>query len=156
MFFNGTVIKAAGKPSWQFGITLLNAVCSVIGFLVAVQGGIVAVAASFVIVGYSLAPISFLAVRRLIQVDFGAYLRQFVPPLFASLMMVVVIMGLKYLLREQSLNIYLELAIYMLAGGLTYLLVIGLMARSLYYQILELVRLALPGRKLRKTVRKTT
>jgi hypothetical protein len=71
-------------------------------------------------------------------------------------MMVVVIMGLKYLLRDQSLNIYLELAIYLLAGGLTYLLVIGLTARSLYHQVLELATLALPGRKLRKTVRKTT
>jgi PST family polysaccharide transporter len=154
LFFNGTVIKAAGKPSWQFGITFLNAVCSVIGFLFAVQWGIVAVAASFVIVGYSLAPISFLAVRRLIKVESSTYLRQFGPPLLASLVMVAVIMGLKYLLRDQALNMYLELSLYILAGGLTYALVLGLTARSLYHQVLELVSLALPGRK--KTIRKTT
>ena len=45
LFFNGSVIKASGKPSWQLGIMLLNALCSVIGFLLAVRWGIVAVAA---------------------------------------------------------------------------------------------------------------
>jgi PST family polysaccharide transporter len=152
LFFNGSVMRASGKPSWELGIMLLNTVCSVIGFFLAVRWGIVAVAASFVIVGYSLAPISFLAVRRLIQVDLKTYLRQFSPALFASLMMVVVIMGLKQFFSDQSLNPYLELAIYVLAGGLTYVLVIGLTARSLYHQVLELVSLALPKWKLRKTL----
>jgi len=152
LFFNGSVLRASGKPSWELGIMFLNTVCSIIGFFLAVRWGITAVAASFVIVGYSLAPISFLAVRRLIQVDFGTYLRQFAPALFASLMMVAVIMGLKYFLSDQSLNVYLELAIYLLAGGLTYVLVIGLTARSLSRQVLELISLALPRWKLRKTL----
>jgi PST family polysaccharide transporter len=52
----------------------LNALCSVIGFLLAVKLGIVAVAASFVIVGYLLAPFSYIAVQRLIQIDFRTYL----------------------------------------------------------------------------------
>jgi PST family polysaccharide transporter len=150
LFFNGSVIKASGKPSWQFGIMLLNAVCSVIGFLLAVRWGIVAVAVSFVIVGYLLAPISYMAVRRLIQFDFRTYLGQFMPSLTASLLMVVVITGLKYFLREQSLNVYLELAIYLLAGGLTYLMAIGLLARHLYQQGLEIVSMALPKWKSRK------
>ena len=150
LFFNGSVIKASGKPSWQLGIMLLNAVCSVIGFLLAVKWGIVAVAASFVIVGYLLAPISYLAVRRLIQIDFRTYLWQFVPSLSASLMMVVVIMGLKYLFRDQSLNVYLELSIYLLSGVLTYMLVIGLTARWLYQELLDIVSLVFPKWKLRK------
>jgi PST family polysaccharide transporter len=149
LFFNGSVIKASGKPSWQLGIMLVNSVCSVIGFLLAVHWGIVAVAASFVIVGYLVAPISYIAVRRLIQVDFRTYLWQFVPPLSASLIMVAVIVGLKYLFRDQSLNLYLELSIYLLAGGLTYVLVIGLTARSLFRQMLELVNLVFSGWKLR-------
>ena len=150
LFFNGSVIRASGKPSWELGIMLLNAVCSVIGFLIAVQWGIVAVAASFVIVGYVLAPVSYIAVRKLIQVDFGTYLRQFTAPLLASLMMVIVIVGLKYLLKDQSLNLYLELSIYLLSGVLAYGLVIGLTARQLYQQILELVSIVLPKWKFRK------
>ena len=152
LFFNGTVIRASGKPSWEFGIMLLNAVCSVIGFLLAVRWGIVAVAASLVIVGYLLAPISYMAVRRLIQISFRTYLWQFAPSLSASLIMVAVILGLKYLLRDRSLNLYLELSIYVLAGALTYGLVIGLTARSLFRQVLELASLVLPGWKLGKKV----
>jgi len=150
LFFNGSVIKASGKPSWQLGIMLLNAICSVAGFLLAVKWGIVAVAASFVIVGYLLAPVSYIAVRRLIQIDFRTYLWQFIPSLTASLMMVLVIMGLKYLFRDQSLNAYLELSIYLLSGALTYLLVVGFMARQLYQEMLDLVSLVFPKWKLRK------
>jgi len=150
VFFNGSVIKASGKPSWQLGIMFLNALCSVIGFLLSVKWGIVAVAASFVIVGYLLAPVSYIAVKRLIQIDFRTYLWQFMPPLSASLMMVVVIMGLKYIFRDQSLNMYLELSIYVLGGVLAYLLVIGLTARQLYQELLGLVSLVLPKWKFRK------
>jgi O-antigen/teichoic acid export membrane protein len=152
LFFNGSVIKAAGKPSWQLGIMVLNAVCSIVGFLLAVRWGIVAVAAAFVIVGYLLAPISYIAVRRLIQIDFKTYLWQFIPSLAACLLMIVVIAGLKLLLKEQSLNIYLELSIYILAGALTYLAVIRLLARHLYHQALEIVNMALPKLKSRKVV----
>ena len=150
LFFNGSVIKASGKPNWQLGIMLINAVCSVVGFLVAVKLGIVAVAASFVIVGYLLAPISYIAVRRLIQIDFRTYLWQFVPSLSASFIMVVVIMGLKYLFGSQSLNAYLELSIYLLGGGLAYILFLGLTARQLYQELLGIVSLVLPKWKFRK------
>jgi O-antigen/teichoic acid export membrane protein len=142
--FNGSVLRAAGKPSWEFGIMLLTSVCSVIGFMLAVRSGIVAVSASFVIAGYALAPVSFIAVRKLIHIDFGTYLAQFVAPLSASLVMVAVILGLEYLLKDQSLNSYLQLAINISAGGLTYLLMIVLTARSLSRQVLELVSLTFP------------
>jgi O-antigen/teichoic acid export membrane protein len=152
LFFNGSVIKASGKPSWQFGIMLLNTVGSVLAFLLVVRLGIVAVAAAFVTVGYLLAPVSYIAVRRLIQIDFKTYLWQFIPSLTASLLMVAVIAGLKFLLKDQSLNMYLELFIYLLAGALTYVSVIGLLARHLYHQALEVISLALPKLKSRKVV----
>jgi PST family polysaccharide transporter len=150
LFFNGSVLRASGKPNWELAIMTLNAFCSVLGFLVTVRWGIVAVAASFVVTGYLLAPVSYMAVRKLIQIDFRTYLWQYMPPLAASLSMVAVIMGLKYLLKDQSLNIYLQLTIYLLAGGLTYLVIIGLIARQLYQQILELVSIVLPKWKFRK------
>lgn len=147
--FNGSIMRASGKPSWEFGIMLVTAVSSVIGFLLVVRFGIVAVAASTVIVGYLLAPISYIAIRRLIQVDFRTYLGQFAIPLFASLIMVAVILGLKYLFGLQELNLYLRLPILIAAGALTYLLVIVLTARSLTREIQELANLVFPGWKLR-------
>jgi PST family polysaccharide transporter len=150
LFFNGTIIRASGKPSWELVIMFMNTICNVIGFWLAVRWGIVAVAASFVIVSYLISPISYIAVRRLIHIDFRTYLWQFGTPLSASLIMVAVIVGLKYFFRDQSLNLYLELSIYLLAGVLTYVLVIGLTARSLFRQALELAGLVLPRWKLRR------
>lgn len=149
LVFNGSVMRASGKPSWQFGIMLVTAVCSVIGFLLAVRYGIVAVAASFVIVGYLLAPISYVALRKLIQIDFRDYFGRFVVPLSASLIMAIVIVGLKYVLQDQDLGLFLKLPIYLTAGVLTYLLVIHLAAPSLTRQVLELIGLAFPSWKLR-------
>ncbi len=151
-FFNASVIRASGKPLWEFGIMLLNTVFNVLGFLVAVRSGrgIVAVAASFVIVSYLVAPVSYIALRKLIQIDFKTYLWQFVSPLTASLVMVASIMGMKYLFRDLALNLYLEFSIYVLTGVLTYALVIGLIARQLYQELLELVSLVLPKLKFRK------
>lgn len=151
--FNGSVIKASGKPSWYLGILLLTSVCSVIGFLIAVRWGIVAVAASFVIVGYMLAPISYIAVHRLIQIDFRTYLRQFAAPGFAALTMILVVLGVQYVLRPLDLNRYLEMAILIATGALVYLLVIWLTARSLCREMLELVLLALPDWKLIETIK---
>jgi O-antigen/teichoic acid export membrane protein len=151
-FFNGSVIRASGKSIWQFNIMLVNAIATVIGFLIAVNWGIVAVAASLVIVGYLLAPLSFDAVRKLIQIDFSTYIRQFVAPLAASVMMVAVIYTLKYLLADAALTLYMALSIYVVAGALTYGVVIALTAPSLYSQVLNLVAVAVPGRKLRKSI----
>jgi PST family polysaccharide transporter len=122
----------------------------VIGFFIAVQWGIVAVAASFVLVGYLLSPVSVMAVRRLIHIEMRTYLRQFAPPLAASILMIGVIFGLKYLIPDPAINPYLELAIYVLSGGLTYVLVLGLTNRSLFREVLDLAKLVLPGSKLRK------
>ena len=151
LFFNGSVIKAAGKPSWQFGIMVLNATFSTIGFLVAVRWGIVAVAASFVIVGYLVAPVSYVTVHKLIRVNFKTYLLQFAPSLLASLAMLAAVAMSKQLLRDQSLNPYLSLFIYVSAGAVGYLLIISLVARSLLEQALELASLVLRRRALRET-----
>jgi PST family polysaccharide transporter len=149
-FFNGSVIRASGKPNWEFGIMLLTSACSVLGFLLAVRWGIVAVAASFVLVGYLLSPVSYVALHRLIQIDIKTYLKQFAAPFFASAMMVGVILGLKYLLKPQGINAYIELSVYLVAGALTYLLVIILTARELSQKVLSLAVLAIPKIKIRK------
>ena len=78
LVFNASVLKASGKPSWQLGFMFLTSICSVIGLLLAVRWGIVAVAISFVIVNYLLAPISYIVVRKLIQINIIVYLKQFV------------------------------------------------------------------------------
>jgi PST family polysaccharide transporter len=149
--FNGTVMRASGRPAWQFGITLLTAMCSLIGYVIAVRWGIVAVAASFVIVSYLLAPISYVAVRRLIQIDLRTYAGQFALPGVASLLMVLGILALKGTVGHQALSVYLELPLYTAVGGLIYLLVLTFTARTLSRQLWQMISLALPSWKFRRT-----
>jgi PST family polysaccharide transporter len=148
-YLYGNVLKAAGKPSWRFGILLLIAISNVVGFALAVRWGIVAVAATYVIVGYLVSPLYFSVVRRVVRVNLGAYLQQYVSPLTGSLAMLATVLGLKYTLGEE-LGLYLQLFIYVLAGGVVYVLVLHLTARSLSRQVLELVRLVLPGLRSRR------
>lgn len=148
LYFNGSVLRASGKPSWEFGIMFLNAVFSILGFMLAVRWGIVAVAASFVVVGYLLAPASLWAVRRLLPFDFRTYLRQFAPSLIASLAMVVVVASLKLVLGQFEMSRYLQLALAIIAGGLTYFAVILLIARDLARQLWTLSGALFPGGRL--------
>lgn len=148
--FNGSVLRACGKPSWELGIMLLNAACSIIGALLAVRWGIVAVGASFVISGYLLAPVSFAAARRLIRVEFNTYLRMLLAPAFASIVMVAAVVGLNQFLQHQGLgNVTVRLVVCIAAGGLAYSLCIAVVARSLSRQVLELARLVTPRGKLK-------
>jgi PST family polysaccharide transporter len=149
--FNGSVMRASGKPSWQLGIMLLTSIGSVIGFFIAVRWGVVAVAASYVIAGYLFAPVSYVAVRRLIRIDIRTYAGQFVAPLAASLIMVMVVALLRNVFERHGLNVYLLLSFCIAVGGLTYLLVIGLTARSLWLQMLELLSAAFPSWRYKRT-----
>ena len=137
-YFNGSVLRAAGKPSWRLGILLLNAICNVTGFLLVVRWGIVAVAAVYVIIGYLLSPIYLLTVHSLIHINFRTYFGQYVEPLIGSLAMVIIVAGLRYILGEE-LDVYVRLFSYTLIGGLTYVLVLQLTAPTLSHQVLELV-----------------
>ena len=144
-YFHGSVIVALGKPSWRLGMIFLNAVTNVIAFAIAVRWGIVAVAAAYVIRGYLLAPIGIWMVKKLAKIDLKIYFRQFLMPLLGSLAMVVVVLGLKYLIGN-ALGLEMQLVIYVLVGGLSYVLVMQLMEPSLKPQLLKLIQLAIPER----------
>lgn len=146
-YFHNSLVIALGKPAWRFRMILLNAVTNVIGFLLVVRWGIVAVAAIYVIRGYLVSPIEFWMVRKLGKIGLTTYFRQFLGPFSGSLAMAVIIFGLKYFIGS-VLSLPLQLAIYVLAGGAIYLLVVKLIEPSLGPQILKLLRLLLPERLL--------
>jgi PST family polysaccharide transporter len=128
---------------------LITSLSNVLGFLLVVRWGIVAVATSFVVVNYVLSPLAIIAVRRLIQISFKTYFSQFLAPLTGSLVMIGVMFGLKFILSDQ-LDLYVRLSIYTITGVLTYIAVILFTARETSQQVLELIRLALPKMKLKK------
>jgi O-antigen/teichoic acid export membrane protein len=146
-YFHNSLVIALGKPSWRFRMILLNAVTNVIGFLLVVRWGIIAVAAVYVVRGYLVSPIEFWMVRKLAQINLKSYFHQFLGPFLGSLAMTATIFGLKYLIGR-VLSLPLQLAIYVLAGGIIYLLIVKLIEPSLWPQLLRLLRLLLPEKLL--------
>ncbi len=142
-YFYSSVFKAAGKPSWRFGIWSVAAVLNVIGFALVVRRGIIAVAAVYVIVGYMLLPLYILMIRSLIDVSVRTHLKQYVPALCSSLVMIVIILSLKSIVGD-SLGLPVRLFVFVLVGALAYLAVLRLIQPLLYKQMLDLARLALP------------
>jgi PST family polysaccharide transporter len=67
----------------------------VIAFLIAVQYGIVAVAAAFVLRTYVLSPVDLTVLTRLLPMGFTEYLRQLVTPLVCCAFMAAAILGVQ-------------------------------------------------------------
>jgi len=140
---NAAIIKSAGKPSWLFGLNLLNAIVNVTAFLIVVRWGIVAVAASFVILGYLLAPLRIWVVKRLIAINIRIYLRQYIEPIIGAAVLALVVMGLK-LIFHRAIGPQLQLISFVSVGIVTYLGIIYFMRPYLLTQMMEFARLALP------------
>ncbi|MBN1979701.1 MAG: lipopolysaccharide biosynthesis protein [Anaerolineae bacterium] len=138
-YIHGNLLVAAGRPGVKLCLMLMHTVCNVIAFTVAVRWGIVAVATAFVVRGYLLAPVEVWVIRRLTKIDLKIYLRQYVAPLVGSVVMVLVVVGLKQVLAVH-LGLYLQVVIYGLAGFLAYLLAVFVMAPVTLRRLLESIR----------------
>lgn len=99
-YFNGAVMSAMGRPGWQFGINGLNAAANVGAMLLALPYGVVGVAGAYTLRAYLLAPLSFLAVRHLIGVEWRAYLGVYRTPLVASALMAAGVWALRAFVME--------------------------------------------------------
>lgn len=150
LYFNSSVFMATGKPAWSFHIAILNAVANVIAFVLVVRWGIIAVAAAYVIRGYLLSPLPVWLLKRIINIELKTYLNQFVAPLVGSSIMAALIIGLKLLLDDR-LGLYLRLILYILGGGLAYLLAIRWLVNPVWREIITLIQQTMPRWKSSKT-----
>jgi PST family polysaccharide transporter len=140
VYFYGSIIMAMGKPSWAMQISLLNAVLSVVTFMIAVKWGIVAVALTVLIrqccVEFTVA---YWATHNLIHIEFATYLRKFTAPAAGSLVMITVLLGAKHFLSS-SINLYAELVIYVILGTLAYIATVFLVEPNLFTQSINLFK----------------
>lgn len=139
-FFKGSVFLAMGKPAWRFWLGFLDAVTNLLGFILVVQWGILAVAIVYVVRGYLLFPVGQLFIDRLIHTSLLTYLRQFISPLASSLIMTAAILATRYLLTGW-LNPFLILAIGTLTGAGIYGLALRLLSPKLFQEFLDFFRL---------------
>jgi PST family polysaccharide transporter len=143
-YIYSSVFKAAGKPSWRFGIWSLTAAMNVIGFALVVRLGIVAVAASYVIVSYLLMPLYILMIRNLTKISIRSHLSQYGPTAVSSLVMLGVVFATKLILGEQMM-LPIRLSILVLTGALTYMLTLRLTHPPAYKEVVDVAQTAWAG-----------
>ena len=143
-FINGTTMKALGKPSWRLGIVALEAAGSIIGFVIAVRWGIVAVAAALAIANYALAPVSLFATNKLIGLEARRYVESLRAPLAASVAMAAAVAALKG--PTADLNLVTQVVLLVATGIVTYLGLLLVFARPVATDFIEIAKLALPSR----------
>jgi PST family polysaccharide transporter len=148
-YFKGAVFMAKGKPSWTLRLSLLGSVLNLIGFIIAVRWGIVAVAYACLICSCIVFPIGQWAISLLIKVSLFDYLRQFIAPLLGSALMAIAILGTKQFLGSYS-NLPVLLTIYTIIGAIAYGLALRFFAPKLWQKLFELANLALSPSKHQK------
>jgi phenylacetate-CoA ligase len=139
--FNGSVLKAVGRPSWRLGIAALEAASISLAILLVVREGITAVALASGAVSVALYPVAFSAVRRSIGVEARRYAAHFAGPLVAALFSAGAALGVR--LAAESLPVILRIGLSILAGACAYGIGLRVAAPSLSSRMLALAVAAL-------------
>jgi PST family polysaccharide transporter len=143
---NNTLLLAVGKARTALQLNATYAVVNVVGFLIAVQFGILAVALAFTIRAYLMTPLS---IRPVIQYV-GLSATRWVGPLVAPVLLGAVTAGTLQLLLTYALGeagSWLRLAICIPAGCLLYAVLFRLCRPARAKEMLSLVKAALPRKR---------
>lgn len=125
-YYNSSIILAKGRPDLRLYVQVVNVCVNIIGFIVAVRFGIVAVALSCVIRGYLVSPVSLSVINKLIQIDVKKYLTQYIGPLTSSAIMAAVLYSSEYYLEGVIANQQVLLGLCVVIGFVSYLGAIAL------------------------------
>ena len=128
----------------------LSTTINVIGFLIAVRWGIVAVAVSFAVRAYLVSPVQIWSIYKLLRVKITTYFCQIIAPLAGSLLMVIVVLAAKYYISH-LMNAQTLLVACVAIGAGFYTLTLLLIAPKLFWQIVDFASLTLGISKLKKT-----
>jgi O-antigen/teichoic acid export membrane protein len=140
--FSDSILNAAGHPGVVLRFRFITAVTSLIGFVIAVPFGIMAVAASYVARAYVLMPIMIGWLHRYAGVQPLTYLAQFRGSAIATVLMVLAVLGVKLALDDAS-NVVL-LAVEAVVGVATYAIALRLAQPGLFAELRELAGQATP------------
>jgi len=144
LFFNSTVLIATGQPRKALLLTGISAISNVVAFAIAVQWGIVAVAAAYVIRGYLLSPLPVLMVQRVIDFRIREYVSRFATPLACSLLMLAAMLLLREALRPRVSDIVLIVPVA-LTGAVVYALAMRYTAERFTREIVDYLSSASPA-----------
>lgn len=142
--FSGSLLTAAGHPAVVLRFRLVTTITNIIGFVVAVQFGILAVAVAYSARGYLLLPLNLSWQRRYGGIETRQYLSQLRGTAIATVVMVAAVLATKLALRDavgNSLLLGLEVAI----GALTFVIAMRIVDRPLLKEMWRVGRQSVPG-----------
>jgi O-antigen/teichoic acid export membrane protein len=151
-YLNGTMLKALGKPSWQVIIVAVTTVLKVVAFFIAVRFGIIAVAVASLCVGCVAAPAYYWTLHRLIPIRLVAYLNHIKGPLVASLLAGATVIGIRSVLGDG--HPLVTLLVGSAVGLVIYVAAIGVVARPLAAEAIDLTRRGIPSLRILRPARR--
>lgn len=134
-YYDSSVHFALRRPDIRMKLLMMHTTANVIAFLIAVQYGIVAVAAAFVLRTYVLSPVDLTVLTRLLPMRIGEYLGQLVTPLACSAIMSVTLIGV-----EATLSGWEGLVAGIVVGVITYAIALRVVNAGAYHEVLGVVR----------------
>jgi O-antigen/teichoic acid export membrane protein len=140
---NNTLLLSVGRARTALYLSTATAVVNILGFLVAVQFGILAVAVAFSLRAYLLAPLSVWPVNRILGISWRQWIRPLMPPVFSAL----VASGMVLAIRRWALDGLpppAGLALAGLAMAVIYLALLRLSSPWQFQEILDHLAMALP------------
>lgn len=144
--FSSGLLYAAGHPEVVFRFRLVTTVTNVVGFAVAVQYGILAVAAAFVLRGYLLMPLNLYWVSKYAGVRTREYLAQLAGIATSTVAMAAAVLLVKFTLLGRTSD-ELLLAAEIASGAVVFVAVVLVIERSLVREIRDVTRQVVAGRR---------
>jgi O-antigen/teichoic acid export membrane protein len=142
--FSGSLLYAAGRPDVVLRFRVITTIANVLGFAAAVSLGIAAVAVAFTARGYLLLPLLLVWTRRATGVTAGDHARALRGTAITTAVMAAVILLLKLAIGDRLAPAAL-LAIEVAVGGLTVMVTLWLVERSLLEDLVTVAGHAVPG-----------
>jgi PST family polysaccharide transporter len=96
------ILVGTGRPGRRLRLQALDSVVNLIGFAIAVQWGIVWVAASYVIVGYTLAPIWYWAITKIMDIRWVPYIKLLLRPLLITVVIMQGIITARWVILDKT------------------------------------------------------
>lgn len=152
-YFLTTLLNGTGRAGWEFRVNVVQTTTLLAGFLVAVSFGLVAVAASLVVVWSLFVPVRLWLVRKFLPFSIAQYLLQFLRPVLATAVMV----GSVFVLRTSMIDSTGPLARLVLCtvvGAVVYVGALAIVGRSLMREALDVIAHMLPDSLAKRFGRK--
>lgn len=138
LYYHGSLMIALDRLPWRVWILAINLVTNIIGFLLLLRWGIVAIATIYVVNICLTVPLELWLTHKLIDLKLRSYAAQFIPTLVACGVMVATIYYLRHVFFGHLDN-YLELSLLLGISSVVYLLTLYIAKPTLATTVLTVL-----------------